>query len=52
MQRRQITIQELRDARTEHCPLGCATEKKQHEKQREEHKKSWCEHRPSRQWIV
>src|SRR5438477_103096 len=47
MQRRRITIQELRDALTERCPLGCATEKKQHEELREEHQESWCEHRLS-----
>src|SRR6266850_7515257 len=52
MQRRRIAIQELRDARTERCTLGCATEIEQDEEQREEQKKSCCEHRLNRQWIV
>jgi len=52
MQRRRTTIHELRDARAEHCPFGCATEIEQHEEQREKQKKSRREHRLNRQWIV
>jgi hypothetical protein len=39
MQRRRITIHELRDARTERCSLGSATEIEQDEEQREQQKK-------------